>query len=171
MDEFKCKRCGHQASSLWNLKSHLNRATPCLDINLCGKSQDELLKDITVDKTDWEFECNSCGAKYRSKQGLNFHIRNKKCPPSASPLRIEVASLEGGLPLPDDAFPAARTTRQAGSALHGPGEAAKVINYNQDVSHPVGSHNTPIRTNPVVMIVGREKIMSFLSYTFNLTYI
>lgn len=79
MEEFKCKRCGHEATSLWNLKSHLGRSKPCPDLNLCGKTQGELLEEITIDKAEWEFECDACGAKYKSRQGLYLHKKNKKC--------------------------------------------------------------------------------------------
>lgn len=75
----ECKRCGHEASSLWNLKNHLNRAKPCPDINHCGKSPSELLDEFTVDKSDWEHECDKCGAKYKSRQGLYYHKKNNKC--------------------------------------------------------------------------------------------
>jgi hypothetical protein len=79
MDDFKCKRCGHGASSLWNLKSHLSRSKPCHDLNSCGKTQEELLEEISANKSDWEHECDACGAKYKSRQGLYLHKKNKKC--------------------------------------------------------------------------------------------
>lgn len=75
----ECKRCGHEASSLWNLKNHLNRVIPCPDHNYCGKSPAELLKEITIDKSDCEFACDKCGAKYKSRQGLYYHEKNNKC--------------------------------------------------------------------------------------------
>ncbi len=73
----KCKRCGYETDRISSLKNHLKRENPCRDCLLCNLSVKDLLKALDKDTTDYGYQCNECGKKYKSKSG--FYSHKKSC--------------------------------------------------------------------------------------------
>ena len=59
---FKCEKCGHEFTTRWNLKKHIERKTPCEPI-------------VEIDSDD-PLTCRYCGRKYGYEANLNRHIIN-----------------------------------------------------------------------------------------------
>jgi transcriptional regulator len=75
MMECICERCGYRTDRTANIRNHLSRKIPCDDINNCGKSCTKLRKDFEKDTSDYQFICEPCGLKFKTRQGKNYHLR------------------------------------------------------------------------------------------------
>lgn len=70
-----CKRCGYKTERLYNLKLHFQRKKTCEDKEGCGKSCQELMNDIALDTSKYEFGCEICKQKFRTRQGRWRHMK------------------------------------------------------------------------------------------------
>lgn len=70
---YECKRCGKDFPQLSNLKRHLGRVTPCENSLNCNKTCEQLLSEITIDRSDFEFACEHCEKRFEFKRNLTQH--------------------------------------------------------------------------------------------------
>jgi predicted RNA-binding Zn-ribbon protein involved in translation (DUF1610 family) len=75
--EYNCQRCGYGTNIITNIRNHFLRKNPCTDKNICGKTPDDLMKELNPDKSDYKFVCDVCGTRYISRQALFSHKQRK----------------------------------------------------------------------------------------------
>jgi hypothetical protein len=73
--EHACDRCGYITNRISNLRTHLQKKTPCENIFDCDKTGEQLLNDIDKDKAEFNYTCDKCNAQFRSRQGKWKHMK------------------------------------------------------------------------------------------------
>ena len=73
--KYTCPRCEYESSRLSSFKNHLNREKPCYDLRECGQTCTEILSSLK-DKKVCNYVCPTCGNRYKSHSGYNYHKAN-----------------------------------------------------------------------------------------------
>jgi hypothetical protein len=81
MKTFICPRCSYETIYITNYRGHLERKTPCEDVNESGCSIEECKANIQEDRSSFKHTCTFCSKRFKTHQSLyqhGFHCQIKR---------------------------------------------------------------------------------------------
>ena len=85
-DDHKCHLCSFKSNYKLHLQRHINQRHgqtsayyQCTACSHTTTQRGSMNKHINLDTTARNYKCLKCGATYRGKDGLNYHMKTNKC--------------------------------------------------------------------------------------------
>lgn len=76
--QYTCDRCGYSSDCLSNLRRHLKRKRAC-EPKLSDVPFEDVCKKYLAPPRNKDIECEHCGKKYTSRQGVYLHHKRDQC--------------------------------------------------------------------------------------------
>lgn len=73
-----CKRCQHVSTTKSNLMKHLQRRTPCQDVNNVISIEAYITELTKKEYNDKTYDCKFCGKKFNNYQNRHRHYKSCK---------------------------------------------------------------------------------------------
>lgn len=76
MPLYSCIRCGYETTNISNLKKHITKKYPCIDILKCNLSPEEIIKSYEIDRSDFKYPCDGCNKTFATDVSYFLNVKN-----------------------------------------------------------------------------------------------